>query len=313
MTRTIQDLGPQIAMRYPYQSRFANVNGWRMHYIDEGPPDAPPVLLLHGNPTWGYLWRDTIGPLLAAGYRVIVPDQIGFGLSAHPHNASAHSLDNHAANLVALIDQLKLDGIFFVCHDWGGPTGLAALLTRIDRAAGVAVMSTWAWRNPASTFHRSTMPWLIMHAPIAGPHIMARQGAFPGRGIYLSVVDRERCKVDGIPAYEAVLPDPDDRRLTWQWPRSIPINPVTDIAGERFDWLEARVSELRIPATIIWGREEEVFPADVFCARWHELWPHAEGTHYVTGKHFLQEDSGTEIGDLLAEFAGRHLPAGDKP
>ena len=85
MTRIISDLGPHVASRYPFQSKFSNVNGWRMHYIDEGPPDAPAVLLLHGNPTWGYLWRDTIPPLLTAGYRVIVPDQIGFG----PVGASA--------------------------------------------------------------------------------------------------------------------------------------------------------------------------------------------------------------------------------
>ena len=90
ITRTINDLGPHVARRYPFHSKFANVNGWRMHYIDEGPPNAPPVLMLHGNPTWGYLWRDTIPPLLRAGYRVIVPDQVGFGLSEHPHNASAH-------------------------------------------------------------------------------------------------------------------------------------------------------------------------------------------------------------------------------
>jgi pimeloyl-ACP methyl ester carboxylesterase len=74
MTRTIADLGSHVASRYSYQSKFANVNGWRMHYIDEGPPTAPPVLLLHGNPTWGYLWRDTMPPLLAAGYRAR-PDQ----------------------------------------------------------------------------------------------------------------------------------------------------------------------------------------------------------------------------------------------
>ncbi|MEM7406353.1 MAG: alpha/beta fold hydrolase [Pseudomonadota bacterium] len=309
MTRTIDDLGPHVSHRYPYQSQFLNVNGWRMHYIDEGPDDAPPVLLLHGNPTWGFLWRDSIPPLLNAGYRVIVPDQIGFGLSEHPHASSAHSLDNHAANLVSLIDQLKLDRIFFVCHDWGGPTGLCAMLTRVDRAAAVAVMSTWAWREPSSTFHRQILPWKTMHAPIVGPFIMARQGAFPGRGIYLSVVDRERVLAESRDAYEAVLPDPDDRRLTWQWPRSIPIDADTDLAGARFEWLEAGVKQLRIPATVIWGREEVVFPANVFASRWHEIWPHAEGTHLVTGNHFLQEDSGLEIGNLLADFANRQLPA----
>ena len=308
MNRTIADLGPHVARRYPFQSQFANVNGWRMHYIDEGPRDAPPVLMLHGNPTWGYLWRDVIPPVLAAGYRVIVPDQVGFGLSEHPHAASAHSLDNHAANLVALVDQLGLDGIFFVCHDWGGPTGLSALLTRPERAVAVAVMSTWAWREPSAEFHRRIMPWLTLHAPLVGPFLSGRQAAFPGRSTYLSVVDRERIREDALDAYVSVLPDADDRRLTWQWPRSIPIDPATDIAGARFDWLEAGVRALRLPATVIWGREEVVFAADAFAPVWHEIWPHAEGTHLVTGNHFLQEDSGAEIGDILVEFAARHVP-----
>ena len=312
MTRTIADLGPHVARRYPFESQFANVNGWRMHYIDEGPRDAPPVLMLHGNPTWGYLWRDVIPPVLAAGYRVIVPDQVGFGLSEHPHAASAHSLDNHAANLVALIDQLDLDGIFFVCHDWGGPTGLSALLARPERAVAVAVMSTWAWREPSAEFHRRIMPWLTLHAPLVGPFLSGRQAAFPGRSTYLSVVDRERIKKDALEAYVSVLPDADDRRLTWQWPRSIPINPATDIAGERFEWLEAGARALRLPATVIWGREEVVFAADAFAPVWHEIWPHAEGTHLVTGNHFLQEDSGAEIGDILVDFAMRHVPVGEE-
>ena len=307
MTRTIADLEPDIQKRYPYKSNFTNVNGWRMHYVDEGPKDAKPVLLLHGNPAWGFLWRETVKPLLQAGYRVIVPDQIGFGLSEHPHAASAHSLDNHAANLVALIDHLALKNIFFVCHDWGGPTGLCALLARKNLAAAVAVMSTWAWREPSSDFHKQVMPWLTMHAPIVGPYIMGRQGAFPGRGMYLSVVDREKFKTEAIRAYQSVLPDPNDRRLTWQWPRSIPVNPATDIAGNRFEWLEEGVRALDIPSCVIWGREEVVFTADVFAPKWHEIWPHAEGTHMVTGNHFLQEDSGYEIGEILSDFAGRNL------
>jgi pimeloyl-ACP methyl ester carboxylesterase len=307
MTRTIADLGSAVADRFPYPSRFANVNGWRMHYVDEGPADAPPVLLLHGNPTWGYLWRDTVPPLLDAGYRVVVPDQIGFGLSEHPHAASAHSLDNHAANLVSLVDQLDLRGALFVCHDWGGPTGLAALLTRPERAAAVAVMSTWAWRSPSAEFHRRILPWRTMHAPLLGPYLLGRRGAMPGRGMYLSVVDRARFQAEAQAVYEAVLPDPDDRHLTWAWPRSIPIDAPTDVATDRFDWLEAGMRELRLPATVIWGREDDVFTAEVFAAAWHDVLPHAEGTHLVTGRHFLQEDSGAEIGHLLVDFAGRHL------
>jgi haloalkane dehalogenase len=305
VSRTIADLPADVAARYPYRSRFAIVNGRRMHYVDEGPPDAPPVLLLHGNPAWGYLWRDTVVPLLAAGYRVVVPDQIGFGLSEKPHDHGVHTLDNHTANIVALLDRLDLRRVTFVCHDWGGPTGLGALLTRPERAAAIAVMSTWAWRSPSSEFHHRVLPWRLMHAPLVGPYLLGTHAAMPGRGMYLSVVDRARYAEQAMAAYIAVLDDPDERALTWIWPRAIPLGLPSDTTTERFAWLEAGVRDLRIPATVIWGREDDVFTPDVFTARWHEMWPHAEGTHLVTGRHFLQEDSGAEIGQLLVDFADR--------
>ncbi len=306
MPRTIADLPAEVAAAYPYRSRFVTVNGRRMHYVDEGPPEAPPMLLLHGNPAWGYLWRDTVPPLLAAGYRVVVPDQIGFGLSEKPHDHGVHTLDNHTANIVALLDRLDLHDVTFICHDWGGPTGLGALLTRPDRAAAVAVMSTWAWTSPSAEFHHRVLPWRLMHAPLVGPYVLGQHAAMPGRGMYLSVVDRARYAEQAQAAYTAVLGDPDERALTWIWPRSIPLGLASDTTSGRFAWLEAGVRELRLPATVIWGREDDVFTPDVFAAHWHEVWPHAEGTHLVTGRHFLQEDSGGEIGRLLVEFGGRH-------
>jgi haloalkane dehalogenase len=123
-----------------------------------------------------------VARLLAAGYRVVVPDQIGFGLSEKPHEHRVDTLDNHAANLVALLDALDRRGVSFVCNDWGGPTGLAALLTRPERAAAVAVMSTWAWPDGLSRFHRRVVPWRIMHAPLTGPYLLGRRAAMPGGG-----------------------------------------------------------------------------------------------------------------------------------
>jgi pimeloyl-ACP methyl ester carboxylesterase len=309
MPRTLAELPAEISDRYAYRSRFVPVNGRRLHYVDEGPPEAPPVLLLHGNPAWGFLWRETVPPLLAAGYRVVVPDQIGFGLSEKPHDHGVHTLDNHIANIVAFLDRLDLRGVTFVCHDWGGPTGLGALATRPERAAAVAVMSTWAWAAPSSAFHQGVVPWRMMHAPLVGPYLLGRHGALAGRGMYLSVVDRARFAAEAMSGHTAVLADPDDRALTWIWPRSIPLGRPSDITGERFAWLEEQVRRMTLPATVIWGREDDVFPADVFAARWHDIWPHAEGTHLVTGRHFLQEDSGAEIGALVVEFADRVVRA----
>ena len=92
--------------KWPFAARYARVNGRRMHYVDEGAGD--PILLLHGNPTWGFLYRDVIPPLVNAGHRVIVPDMIGFGLSEKPAREQAHRLYGHVANLTGLVRQLNL-------------------------------------------------------------------------------------------------------------------------------------------------------------------------------------------------------------
>lgn len=288
---------------WPYARREARVNGWRMAYIDEG--SGPPVLLLHGNPAWGYLWRDVIPPLLAAGRRVVVPDMIGFGLSEKPRSESAHSLDNHIANLVALVRQLDLRDAAYVCHDWGGPTGFGCALTDPQRVASLTIMSTWAWPSPPAAFHDAIFPWRMMHAPLVGPWLLGRHAALAGRGMYLSVVDRACFRDRAQAAYEQALPDPADRLLTWTWPRWIPLDDQAR-AASRFAWLEQGLAASSWPTLLIWGREDEVFDAATFAARFKTLMPHAEGPHLVTGRHFLQEDSGPEIAALLLDFLARN-------
>jgi pimeloyl-ACP methyl ester carboxylesterase len=298
----IAELPPFIRDQWPYAPRFAQVNGWRMHYIDEGQGD--PVVLLHGNPTWGFLYRDVIGPIVASGRRVIVPDMIGFGLSEKPAREYAHTLDGHSADLVALIRQLDLRRVTMVCHDWGGPTGLSCALSNADRMRALVVMSTWAWPTPPADFHTRIFPWRMMHAPLVGPYLMGRHNVLAGRGVYLSVVDRAKLRATAQPVYEAVLPDPETRLLTWVWPRWIPLDESAR-AADRFAWLERELAKSKLPAMIIWGREDEVFDAATFAARFKTLLPHAEGPHMVTGRHFLQEDSGPEIAALITAFLER--------
>jgi len=296
------DLPAFIRDKWPYAPRFARVNGWRMHYVDEGKGD--PVVLLHGNPTWGFLYRDVIGPIVKSGRRVIVPDMIGFGLSEKPAREYAHTLDGHSADLVALVRQLDLSRITLVCHDWGGPTGLSFAMSNPERMRALVVMSTWAWPTPPAEFHTRIFPWRMMHAPLVGPYLMGRHNVLAGRGVYLSVVDRAKLRDTAQPIYEAVLPDPETRLLTWTWPRWIPLD-ATARAWDRFAWLERELATSRLPAMIIWGREDEVFDAATFAARFKALLPHAEGPHMVTGRHFLQEDSGPEIAALVTGFLDR--------
>jgi pimeloyl-ACP methyl ester carboxylesterase len=273
-----------------------------MHYIDEGEGD--PIVLLHGNPTWGFLYRYFIGPLVASGRRVIVPDMIGFGLSEKPTREQAHTLDGHIANLTALVRRLDLKGIALVCHDWGGPTGLSFAMSNPEMIRALTVMSTWAWPMPPAEFHTRIFPWRMMHAPLVGPYLLGNHKALAGRGIYLSVVDREKFTATAQWAYEDVLPDPASRLLTWTWPRWIPLDGGAR-AFERFEWLEQELSKSRFPTQIIWGREDEVFDAETFSNRFKRMMPHAQGPHMVTGRHFLQEDSGVEIASLIGTFLDR--------
>ena len=200
--------------------------------------------------------------------------------------------------------QLDLKRIALVCHDWGGPTGLSFAMSNPDRIRALIVMSTWAWPLPPAEFHTRIFPWRMMHAPLVGPYLMGRHNALAGRGIYLSVVDREKFKRTAQAAYDAVLPDSQDRLLTWTWPRWIPLDRSAR-AFDRFAWLERKLSQSQLPTMIIWGREDDVFDAATFSDRFKRLLPHAEGPHLVTGRHFLQEDFGIVIAGLIRSYLER--------
>src|SRR5439155_16475466 len=137
----LPDLPDAIRAQWPYRPHFARVNGWRMHYVDEGAGD--PVVLLHGNPTWGFLYRDFVAPLTRAGRRVIIPDMIGFGFSEKPTREGAHSLDGHIANLAGLLRHLDLERITLVCDDWGGASGVGLAFGGWGGVCGWGVQRGW--------------------------------------------------------------------------------------------------------------------------------------------------------------------------
>jgi haloalkane dehalogenase len=302
MTELAMELPAEIKAQWPYAPRTMRVNGWRMHYVDEGEGD--PVVLLHGNSEGGFLYRDVIEPLLKAGRRLVVPDMIGFGLSEKPTREQAHTLDGHSANLTALMRKLDLKNITLVCHDWGGPTGLSFAMSNPGRIKALTIMSTWAWPLPLAEFHTRVFPWRMMHAPVVGPYLLGRHNALAGRGMYLSVVDRDKFRRAAQRAYDVVMPDTATRMLPWAWPSWIPLHNDAR-ALDRFAWLEEKLSLSGLPTMIIWGREDDVFDADTFSNRFKKMLPHAEGPHLVTGRHFLQENSGVEIAGLLNDFIDR--------
>jgi haloalkane dehalogenase len=128
---------------HPWQPRFTEHAGWRVAYLDEGPPDAPvTALCLHGNPSWSYLYRHMIPPFTAAGLRVVAPDLIGFGRSDKPADEAAHTFELHRGMLLALIEWLDLRNVMLVCQDWGGIFGLTLPMAMPERFTRLLVMNT---------------------------------------------------------------------------------------------------------------------------------------------------------------------------
>ena len=136
--------------QYPFQSRWLDLGPYRLHYIDEGHGD--PLLMVHGNPTWSFLWRHLVREL-RYDYRSIAVDHVGCGLSDKPRNLT-YNLPVHAAHLVRLIDHVDLENATLIAHDWGGPIGLRALLSRRDRFSRIILFNTGAFPPPY-------IPWQI--------------------------------------------------------------------------------------------------------------------------------------------------------
>ena len=128
---------------FTYEPKYHQWQDLRMHYLDEGPKDAPVMLLLHGMPTWSYLYRDMIPGLTVAGYRCIAPDHMGFGKSDKPTDIHWYTIARHTEILASLILDLGLKQVTLVCQDWGGPTGLAQAAMMPDRFDHLVIMNTW--------------------------------------------------------------------------------------------------------------------------------------------------------------------------
>ncbi len=292
---------------FPYEQRSLMVNGRRMAYIDEGDRNGRPVLLLSGNPTWGFLYRDFIAPLTRAGYRAIAPDWIGCGYSDHPRVDAALTLAHHIADLVSLIDQLELHGFVIVGQDWGGPQGVGAALQRLDRLGALVLMNTWLFTGLISKFHASPKPWTTWHAPLIGQYFMKRHKVLSQHGPTATSV--RGMSAEEARAYHHVFDEPDSDHVVLTWPRTIPLDDSRkwgDRGLQDMRMIESRLPELASkPTLLLWAPADEVFPIE-FGNRLKELLPHAEGPiTFDRARHFLQDDRGPDLASAMVEFLGR--------
>jgi haloalkane dehalogenase len=292
---------------YPFSPRYVEVPGpgglpLRMHSVDEGPRGAPVVLLLHGEPTWSFLYRKMIPLLAAAGLRAVAPDLIGFGRSDKLADRTAYSQASHVEWLQALIAALDLRDITLVCQDWGGPIGLAALAAEPLRFSRVVAANTiLPTLDPELT--RGVLEWRsdALLDWIVGSQRMPRFSA----GAIVAGVCRRPLAPEVASGYDAPFPDERHLAAARQFPVLIPITPGDPGAlRNRESWRVLERFERPFltafgdgdPATRGW---ETIFQRKV---------PGARGQPHTTignAGHFLQEDAGPELAKVVIDFVGR--------
>ena len=292
---------------FPWEQKTLLVNGRTMAYLDEGPATARPVLLLHGNPTWAFLYRDFIQPLTAAGYRVIVPDWIGTGYSDHPRVDAALTLAHHIADLVSLLDQLQLRGFVIVAQDWGGPQGVGAALQRVERLAALVLMNTWLFTGSVGRFHSSPRPWTTWHAPLIGQFFMKRHKVLSQHGP--STTTRRGMTDEEARGYHHVFDETDSDHVVLTWPRTIPMR-EGDRGWADMQAIDHRLPELtQTPTLLLWAPEDNAFPIE-YANLLKERLPHAEGpVLFEKAAHFLQDDRGPDLARATIEFLNRTVGA----
>lgn len=288
---------------WPFQPRWFATPAGQMHYIDEGPRSGRPVVLVHGNPTWGFVYRNFVGPLTAAGHRVIVPDHLGFGRSDKPHDASLYTVSGHIERFDALLESLDLHGATVVPQDWGGPIGLSWAVAHPQRAERLFILNTFAHRPPWKV--PIPLPLRLFRAPGTGEVLVKGLNMFV-RGFMFraGVTHPERLTAQVRRAYLAPHSSWASRTAMLAFPRQIPSGPdgpVSELAARLEDGLRRHFAAR--PVAIAWGMKD---PA--FTPQWLQLWlqtfPRADVLRLPDAGHYLQEDAHERIIPALLRFLG---------
>ncbi len=282
---------------YPFTPHYLEVNGLRMHTVDEGHGD--PVLMLHGEPTWSFLYRKLIPPI-AQKFRAVAPDYIGFGKSDKPTDDAYYTFANHYANLVAFVNALNpstgsglgLQRITLVVQDWGGPLGLRLATQHPDRIARLVIMNTGLLDGNAASINPALLRWIerspqIIEGPISW--LMGRS--------CLTV----QLSDDIARAYDAPFPNHESKAGARRFPLMIPRAP-TDPGGAEMMETRAALAHWDKPTLVMFSDGDRNFPPAV-AEGFVKLIPHAVGPLIIKGPgHFLQEEAGAALAQHILEF-----------
>lgn len=280
---------------YPFTPHYMQTEAGRMHYVDEG--SGQPVVFLHGNPTWSFLYRDIIRQLTPA-YRCIAPDYIGFGRSDKPADA-AYEPSAQAARVETLITQLGLRNITLIMHDWGGPIGLSYAVQRPDTVQRIVIANSWMW-----PLHHDA--WISLFSRLSssafGRAAIVRYNAFARVILPLAFADRSRLSERAFHHYVAPLDAPSDRIGSWAFSHAL--------RGET-PWLASlwrrRAALDTLPMLIVWGLRDPAFRIR-HLQRWIDAFPHARVHPLPDVGHYVPEEASGTFSRFVTSFLNDTSP-----
>lgn len=277
---------------FAYEPHYAGVDGLRLHYLDEGPRDVAPVLLLHGEPSWAYLYRHMIPVLVGAGHRVVVPDLVGFGRSDKPTRIEDYSYAAHVAWLRAFVEHLDLRHVTLFGQDWGSLTGLRLAAENEERFDRI-VIGNGVLPDPDSG-RKAPLPFRAWRA-------FARYSPWFKAGAIVSFAAGRRLSAAEKAAYDAPFPSPRYLAGARAFPRLVPFGPDDpSAAANRAAWVVLRRWEK--PFLTLFSTGDPILGS--FDALLQKRIPGAKGQPHarVPGGHFLQEVSGPELARRMNDF-----------
>jgi haloalkane dehalogenase len=273
---------------YPFGPHYLDAGGLRVHYVDEG--EGPPVLLLHGEPTWSFLWRRIVPRLVSAGRRAVAPDLLGFGRSDKPTDARWYSYDRHVESVTRLVHTLDLRELTLVVHDWGGPIGLRIAVENEERVERLVILDTGvgAGRPPSET-------WLRFREALRNVGGALDVGRLVTAGTARGLSDGVRA------AYDAPFPTPESKAGALAFPELVPTEPEHPSAAA-MNRVRDALRSWEKPALVVWGADDAVLPPRV-AEHIVELIPGATGPELIPrASHFLQEDAPDEVAAAIVRF-----------
>ena len=281
---------------YPFESRFLERPGGRLHYVDEG--SGPPVVFVHGNPTWSFYYRELI-KALRPDHRCVALDHIGCGLSDKPgDDAYEYVLDRRVDDLEALLDHLGLESeVTLVLHDWGGMIGMACALRRPERIGRIVLLNTAAFLLPqAKPLPRRLR--VVRRGPI-GPILIRGFNAFARGAIHIAV--RRRMPADVRAAYLGPYNSWRNRIATLRFVQDIPLGP-SDRSFETAKRVDENLHRFAdVPTMIFWGERDVVFDRH-FLDEWRRRFPKAVVHTFDDAGHYVLEDAAERIVPLVRAF-----------